>query len=350
MGRRKKLLKGASLLAGFPIALVLSALVTEHRPAERESVNVVTLSQKPLVLKRGVETSVLSWNLQFCASRNHHFFYDGGEVVHVPEEDVMATVQSIKEVLAAHGVDIALLQEIDRNNARTKYIDQMRELVTYRSGLSWAAAPYHRSPFVPFPFSNPMGRVDMNLGVLSRFGIENASRHQLPLLDESRVRQAFNLKRAILDAEIPIEGSSLPLHVGVTHLSAFSFGDGTLKRQVAALDKWMSSHPKDQPWILAGDLNLLPPADDPRRLGEDGALYADQDNPIEALLPKYNEAFGDPMLEKNRTYLPFGADKPDRKIDYIFYGGPIEITGAEVLRQHSVSDHLPLLIRLKLGA
>ena len=44
------------------------------------------------------------------------------------------------------------------------------------------------------------------------------------------------------------------------------------------------------------------------------------------------------------------ADEPDRKIDYVFVGGPVEVLDARVMREHAeISDHLPVLARLRIG-
>ena len=84
-------------------------------------------------------------------------------------------------------------------------------------------------------------------------------------------------------------------------------------------------------------------------MGDDASLYADAKNPIVTLTQKYKYAFSNVLSSEARTYLPFGANEPDRKIDYIFYGGPIEIDSAEVLREASpISDHLPLEINFRL--
>ena len=80
-------------------------------------------------------------------------------------------------------------------------------------------------------------------------------------------------------------------------------------------------------------------------------LYADADSPIDPLLARYRELLGNDqqLAEANRTYLPFGASEPDRKIDYAFVGGPIEVLEARVMREHAaISDHLPLLARLRI--
>ena len=342
---RSLLLKGATGLFSIPLALVGLALFSAHTPAELES-PIINHSLKSKKLKLGETFKLLSWNLQYAGSRKHNFFYDGGPAVHVPPEDVEETISAIRSLLEQERPDIALLQELDRDSSRTGRRDQLRELVEYRSHLSWTSATYHRSPFVPAPSFKPLGRIDLHLGIISAFALKNAQRRQLALLQEFKLRQVFNLKRALLTTELPIEKSPHNLHIGVTHLSAFSYGDGTLGKQVQALKEWIESRPRGAPWILAGDLNLLPPGDDPSRLSEEH-LYADKDSPISTLIPAYQTLFEELLSPEARTYFPFGAAEPDRKIDYIFYGGPLEAQARTVLPREE-SDHRPLIGQFKL--
>jgi endonuclease/exonuclease/phosphatase family metal-dependent hydrolase len=296
---------------------------------------------------------VLSWNVQYCASRRHQFFYDGGDAVHVPQQDVVETVAAVAAAIRLHEPDLALLQEIDRNSSRTARIDQLSGILRACPHPRWSSAHYHRAPYVPHPPGQHLGRVDMNLATLSRWHVQASHRHQLPLLAEPLYRRLFNLRRAVLVSEIPREDGP-PLVVVNTHLSAFSRGDGTLGRQVAVLEGLLDDLDRgDRPWILAGDLNMLPPGDDPGRLGDDAELY-DETNPIDALfegrrqsafavqdLPNYPGELG--------TYLPFGAAAPDRTLDYLFVSEGIDVISARVLDELSeVSDHLPLLVELRI--
>ena len=334
---------------GIPIVLLASIIGSEFRPppvlkieANGEAVSKLPLNQ---------DINLISWNIQFAGSRKHHFFYDGGQAVWVPTEDVLETQEEIKKLLAREGTDIALIQEIDRFSDRTGQIDQLEAIRTYRGNLSWMVTPYHKAPYVPHPPHEPMGRVNLNLGIISKYKLLDGKRHQLALLNEPRWRQYFNLKRALLESSIPLEDDKGVLKIAVTHLSAFSHGDGTLDKQVAQIKEWMASQPPDQPWILAGDFNLLPPKDHVPRLGDDAKLYSDETNPIEEIIPEFKTAFDELLSARNYTYLPFDAKEPDRKIDYIFYGGPIEIKSAMVLRYASdISDHLPLKIQFQVNS
>ncbi len=314
-----------------------------YDPAPVESV-AVECAGEPRALKPGEAFTVLVWNLQFGASRKHEFFYDGGDAVHVPREDVDETLAAIAGVLSQVDADLVLLQEVDRGSARTHRIDQLSRLAgDWPCRLS---TPYHQAAYVPHPPGDHLGRVNMNLAMLSRFPLQMGTRTDLPRLVEPWIRRVFNLKRALLSVEVPVEGG-LPLRVGNTHLSAFSRGDGTLGRQVGVLSGWAGSGRR---FLLGGDFNMLPPGDDPGRLAGGSESYADAENPLATLLEAHDEVSGKGLLDPAwRTYLPFGAGQPDRKIDYLFHGRDVEVLEARVLAEHdSISDHLPIFARLKI--
>lgn len=333
---------------GIPLVSILALLGLEFDPESTMRVDVH--NQRPSqALPLNESLTLLSWNIQFAGSRKHHFFYDGGRAVHVPKEDVLSTLDSITQVFKEIDADILLIQEVDRHTDRTANIDELEHLRGYTLGINWASTPYHKVPYVPHPSFEPMGRVNLHLSILSKYRLLDATRTQLSLLQEPRWRQYFNLKRAILETRMPIGTGQQHLIVANTHLSAFSHGDGTLSKQIATIKAWMDKQPAGQPWILAGDFNLLPPNDTPNRLGDDALLYADSSNPIVEIYNNYAEVFEDALGSENRTYLPVGSDTPDRKIDYIFYGGPIEIQKASVLSEHhAISDHLPIRLQFRL--
>ncbi|MBN1335689.1 MAG: endonuclease/exonuclease/phosphatase family protein [Deltaproteobacteria bacterium] len=350
---RRPLRRAVGLLAlGGSIAAVAVGL-SRPGPDPKGSTPVPVEEVAPSrLLLAGERIRILSWNVQYAAGRRLHFFYDGGTAVHVPEGDVRATLEGLEAVIAAEAPDLVLLQEVDRDSRRTGRIDQVPPLATAARAACLATASYHRARFVPIPVRHPLGRVDMHLALLSRFPMTGAERVALPLLRESRLRRAFNLKRALLWATLPVEGGP-DLDVAVTHLSAFSLGDGTLARQVVVLDAWMREREAARrPFVLAGDLNLLPPGDDPGRLGADAVEYADDPNPVEALLAAHRCVLPDPaepLRPDQRTYLPFGATLPDRVLDYVFVGPGIEVEDARVLQEHrDLSDHVPLCVDLEL--
>jgi endonuclease/exonuclease/phosphatase family metal-dependent hydrolase len=355
MSRRKII--AASALSAVALGAAVcgcSGLMTGagwFSPSRVQPVSVQCAPDAP-PLPRGKQLRVLVWNIQYAAGRQQQFFYDGGQAVSVPEQQVHDTLDQIAAVIERLDPDIILWQEIDRGSRRTHHIDQHRALLDRAPYPCHATTPYHKAPYVPHPGHEHLGKVDMHLGIWSRYRIDTANRFDLARLQESWARQQFNLKRALLTATLPIEGGGA-FRLFDTHLSAFSRKDGTLPKQLsqisAEVDKAVAS---GQPWMLGADLNSLPPGDDPARLGEDQALY-EVPSPLASLYDAYTAAI--PLEEHSRdpgpwrTYLPFGASVPDRAIDHIFHGGPLRMHGVSVVQDvRDVSDHVPLIFDFEL--
>ncbi len=295
----------------------------------------------------GTPLTLTSWNLQFAGGRRH-FFYDGGRDVHVPTHEVEATLRAIVDTAFADETPtLLLLQELDRGSDRTGRLD---ELVPFLERMAaCASTPYHRARFVPVPAKQPLGRVELHLATLGSVAFARARRIALPLLNEPAWRRAFNLKRCLLEVDVPLADGRV-LKVGNTHLSAFSRGDGTLPRQVDVLARWMAEQrAAGHPFVLAGDLNLLPPGDEPSRL-PDPHNYADDGELVRKLLIHARSAVpGEAWLAPEwRTYQPYGS-APDRVLDYLFVSPDIDVEDVRVVATEA-SDHLPLTARLRINA
>ncbi|MEN9787782.1 MAG: hypothetical protein RLZZ299_3046, partial [Pseudomonadota bacterium] len=285
---------------------------------------------------------LLTWNLQFAGGRRH-FFYDGGREVRVGAGAAQATLAALRRQADRGTPDFLLLQEVDRRSARTGFVDELAPF--FADVCAAASTPYHRCAWVPVPVREPLGAVDMHLAVVSRRPLGPARRVALPALRESPLRRVFNLRRAILAVDVPMADGRV-LALANTHLSAFSRGDGTLAAQVAVLAAWMDARrAAGQPFVLAGDLNVLPPGDDARRL-PDAAEYADAPDVLAPLLARARSACA-LGPDSPATYQPFGC-APDRVLDYVFVSEGIEVGGA-VVEPTVASDHLPVRVRFRVA-
>ncbi len=297
---------------------------------------------------------VVTWNLQFAAGREQAFFYDYGDATSVPRGTVLRTLDAMAELLHGLRPDVVLLQEVDRGARRTGYIDQHAWLSRALDLPCRTSSCYWRAPYVPTPAHAPLGKVELHLSVLGRYRLGAARRHALPLLHESPLRQLFNLKRALLEVTVPTDdGRAITL--ANTHLSAFSRGDGTLDRQLALIDARLAAlEAAGEAWMIAGDFNTLAPADDVARLpAVDRGWYPEASSPILPLLARWGDPVGvgwraDP--DAWRTFLPFGAARPDRTLDYLLHGTRVEVLSHRVVHEASaLSDHLPLLTEIRLA-
>lgn len=295
---------------------------------------------------------VLVWNIQYAGSRAHHFFYDGGDAVSVPRAEVEATLDGIAEVVRRVDPDLILWQEVDRGSRRTQGIDELEELLARVPYPCVTDTPYHKAPYVPFPPREHLGKVDMRLAVMSRYRIDKATRFDLPRMNEPWLRQQFNLKRAMLAAELPIAGGGRFVAYDA-HLSAFSRGDGTVAKQLASMAARIDAVEQEgASWLLGADLNCLPPGDDPNRLGDQVSLY-EPESPLIPWFERYASAV--PLTEHQRdpgpfrTYMPWGSQVADRAIDHVFHAPTVEMRRFAVLQDvTTLSDHHPLLFEFVL--
>jgi len=322
---------------------------------QRRSVRIWNDEKAPKFTK-SKPLKVVVWNIQYGAGIRQHFFYDGGRAVSTPKEEVEMTVKEIGEFIKSTQADVVMLQEVDRRARRTAYLDEFKLLseILASAGLTCrSCASYWRVPYVPTPKWEHLGRVGMHLVTFSRYRISSATRWQLPLLKESKIRQLFNLRRCALDTVLEDSDDFALIN---THLSAFSRGDGTLEKQVDTLLTKVLIGKKS--WLLAGDFNSLAPWQSPNDLSDEEAAYYPQgQSPVAPLYANYNAAFST-LREKNIqvpfTYKPYSASAPECTIDHAFTSDNIQFSRVKVLpptqEGRYLSDHQPLEFTLSFSS
>ena len=342
-----------------------------YAPADVETLSVECSAEAPAWSPQS-PLKVMSYNVQYMASKNYIFFYDID--VNDPEavdavakadktlasqpskEHVFWTLDQVAKVIIDEDPDIVLLQEMNgADDSRTYYIDLLDELRSRLPADDYAChtqAPYWQAEFIFHP--QILGPVDMRLVTLSRYRITTALRHQLPRPERHSLVRPFHFQRALLEARIEaVDGSSLA--VINTHFEAWAAGTGIMEQQVASTEALLQSLDSESiPWVLGGDLNLLPPDDNRQRrriLAARTGRY-DENPQIHALYQRYR-AVPDlhELLSDNASawYTFFPNDPtvsgPDRTIDYLFFSEQWSLDDAQVL-QHgtlSISDHLPVI-------
>ena len=311
----------------------------------------------------------MSWNVQYMAGTQSKLFGMRVEMhKNLPNQILKHTLEEVAKLIILEEPDIILLQELDDKASRSYHQDQLKELLSLLPAdyQSYCSAFYWKAMYVPHPQIN--GKVGMKLAVISKFKINGALRHQLPLIDREVknwydplffwVEKQFHLKRAILEVSLPTEKGG---HFTVfnTHLTAYP-GDGhtVLSKQVSQIEGLLQE--KDQlkiPWVIGGDFNLLPPGISADELAlSDGENY-NAHTEIRVLYDLYE---GVPDLEEVKgenakhwlTYIPNKSrdKKADRTLDYFFVSRSIDLKNAFVVQQnaHQISDHYPVTIYIRL--
>lgn len=216
--------------------------------------------------------------------------------------DGVLNLQRIADLIAACDVDVAVLNEVDRNfSSRSDNIDQIDWLAHYLQ-MDYAFGPaVHR-------------------GENREFG--NAVLSRYPIADIQNYRLHYRLveDRALLDVTCLIEAQPIKLYA--THLSLDRI---THRRQTSfILNKVRETR---LPVILAGDWNMKP--------GSSPWCHVTRH-----LMDSWQEA-------GEGSGFTFPSYRPRARLDYIFLSPSFRVVQADVVKTlPEASDHLPLVIKV----
>jgi endonuclease/exonuclease/phosphatase family metal-dependent hydrolase len=347
----KTLITLGALVAG---GYLLSRFLNYH-PRAVETMKVHNCGGAP-VLSPGQTIKVITFNAQFFAGTRYNFFYDGGPDTLVDPDDVYTTISRFAEFVTEERPDFLLLQEVDSRARRTGYLDEVGLL---RDALpidlrNYVTADYWRSRFVPHP--KIWGAASTKLAIFSRYRLAGARRYRLPLRPGNPIANDFNLKRAILEVEIPSRDGGV-LAMLNTHLDAFPNGTDIMDRQVDKLHRFLAHlDQQNRPWIIGGDFNLLPPGQRARLPFETRERYSEPS----AITQIYRSYQGVPTvhdatasaMDQFFTYTMRTESKriPARTLDYLFAAPSVSVEKYGV-RQNGMldlSDHLPVVAEFRL--
>lgn len=216
----------------------------------------------------------------------------------------------VADLLANHDVDVACLQEVDEHfGARSAWEDQAGWLAGL---LDMQVAFGANLDLDPERASEPPRRYGN--AILSRHPLDEIARATLPGGDEPR---------GLLSARVRLGGSSVRCHV--THLEQASAR--ARRNQARTVVDAVSASPG--PSVVAGDLNAA-----------DGA------GELAAFRERFVDAWDSAGTGAGHTYR---ADRPDRRIDYVWHTSDLVTRHAEVLASPA-SDHLPLLVDIAVAS
>lgn len=254
------LVLAAAVLAG---GLVGYLTVTEYTPAYAELPDRGANSVRDAA--SGHSLRVVTFNTGYGSlDEDADFFMDGGTGVKPPsEEQVKQNMLGIEGILQRTEGDILLLQEVDRASDRSFELNQWLQYEYDLKGYETRFAPNYLCEYVPYPLSEPIGKVDSGIATYSRFDITSATRYALPCPFSWPVRAA-NLKRCMLVTRIPITDVTVTdedgnikneLVVVNIHLEAYDDGEGKAEQTRILMEFVEAEYAKGNYVIVGGDFN-----------------------------------------------------------------------------------------------
>jgi endonuclease/exonuclease/phosphatase family metal-dependent hydrolase len=217
--------------------------------ASEDKIKQFPVSAKPTYLK------VLAWNIKYGAKRLPFWFDCWGDRVSMSNEEIRDNMQDLYQLIYEIDPDIVMLEEIEVNSRRSAYYDMVQGFLDQTPLHYGAYFETWDSRYIP---SEGLGRMNLGNAILSKYPIIDAKAiRQEDRTDTDVTEDIFYIKRAIGEATILIDQTALKAFV--VHTEAYDV-DGTKFKQIQQIKSYLDTLTKgNQPWIIGGDFNELPP-------------------------------------------------------------------------------------------
>jgi len=255
MGQENRSARGG--MFGACVVFILILALVHRRPAEMVAVDISN-GAKPG--KWPSRLNLLTWNIGYGAmGEEADFFMDGGRTVMPPNRaTVLGHLTNIASVLRGNAEDVYLLQEVDRESHRSYELDEAALVASGLTGYSRSFAANHDVWFVPYPFTQPMGRVRSGLLSLGAYRPAEATRIQLPGSFPWPI-SSFALDRCALVWKLPRQDGKQWVVINI-HLTAWDNKGEMRTQQLEYLRRYAVGEYQSGGYvIIGGDWNSVLP-------------------------------------------------------------------------------------------
>ncbi|HIR72479.1 MAG TPA: hypothetical protein IAB96_02955 [Candidatus Coprenecus pullicola] len=349
----------AAVAAAF-LVFLLTAVITDYRPADREVLqdrSVISTANPPAAShdRQASEGSpdalpdsvtILCWNIGYGGlGDDMDFFYDGGTQVRTSRERTLANIEGIISEIRRHDADIIMLQEVDECSRRTYRINEVEMLRKAFPDYHIYLAYNYKSFFVPIPVKAPMGKIASGVMLMSRIAPEEVLRWQYPSRFPWPVSM-FNLKRCLLTATFRLaDGSSLV--IGNTHNTAYDTG-GMRTAETEFLGELTENLLSWRiPFIIGGDWNQYPPDYSPSTEELSDPHFTTVAIDTTLLRGTGRIAWDSSAKTLRHLNTVYGPESVLTVTDYYYVSDGISVDSVKALdlRFHN-SDHQPVLLKV----
>lgn len=303
------------------------------RLPESEYAQVKTAAAYPLKTAAD-ELTVVSYNIGYLSGlTNNQAVRPAADLYEANLATAIAALQPLEP-------DILALQEIDIDSRRSYQVDQVAAIGDALAYSQRAIAVNWDKRYVPFPFWPPtvqFGQILSGQAILSRWPI---TQHERLVLEKVAGNpffyNALYLDRLAQVAQVEINGQTLV----VINLHLEAFDRPTRQSQTEFVLALAETYAEQYPVLLVGDFN--------------SALNRDAEGEPRSIQTVLDASTFAPVVPVEQftesAQFTFPSDTPEYKLDYIFYTPDrIELLDTQVLTTvGQASDHLPLLMRLRL--
>ncbi len=338
------------ILAALYFVVIISwAAITDYQPKDITQLEIQGNAKTALLIDSTF--TFLTWNVGYGGlGAEMDFFYDGGESVRpTPEQVKKYTTGIIQFIQSVDSVDFIFLQEVDKNSDRTYRQDETEMIRNAMSSYATSVGINYNVQFVPLPFSNPLGKIEMGQLILSKYKPIESQRYSYHSA-YAWPKRLFMLDRCFVLSRFKLQ-SGKELVLMNTHNSAYDAG-GKLREMEMPLirDLMLKEYQKGNYVVAGGDWNQNPPS------------YKKDE--LDGFYPGVNRVFLDRTLFPDNWQIVFDPHHPtNREIDAPLIPGKTKVTiidffvlspnikteKIKVLSQNfQNSDHNPVFMKIKI--
>ena len=199
-----------------------------------------------------VRLKVMTWNVKYGAGRIDFWFDLWGDRTEMTLDEVEANMEGLYRLINEVQPDILATNEIEIDSKRSAYLDMVQGILEH-TDLRWAAyTPVWQDRFVP---TEGVGRMNMGNCIFSRYPIVESERiAQADRTDQDPVTESFYLHRAVGRAVLQVGARQVAVYT--VHTEAYDTDRTNHKQQQQILELLRAER---LPFVMAGDLNALPP-------------------------------------------------------------------------------------------
>jgi endonuclease/exonuclease/phosphatase family metal-dependent hydrolase len=337
------------LVALYFVGIIGFGTVTDYQPDDITNLEILgNVNNSPVT---DSTFTFLTWNLGYCGlGAEMDFFYDGGKSVRPSPKLVKKyTAGVIQFIQSVDSLDYIFLQEVDKNSARTNRQDETEMIRSAMPSFDSSFGINYNVQFVPLPFFNPLGKVEMGQMILSKYQPLESQRYSYHSA-YAWPKRLFMLDRCFVLSRFKLQNGK-ELVLMNTHNSAYDAGGKLREMEMPVIrDLMLKEYEKGNYVVAGGDWNQNPPSYKTEELNN---TYPGVDRVFldGSLFPNNWQIVYDPNHATNREIdAPLTPGKTKVTIiDFFVLSPNIEAEKIKVLSHNfQNSDHEPIYMRVKI--
>lgn len=195
--------------------------------------------------------NIMTYNIGYGANTDKYsFFMDGGKESRAEsEENLIADICEIANVINMTNPDFFFLQEIDTYGTRTYHVNELELLNKFMRGYYYNFAMNYDSAYLPYPIWEPIGANTSGIVTYSRISLREGIRRSLPIADD--FSKLLDLDRCYSKSKILTDNDNYLCLYNV-HLSAYSSDESVQNGQLNMLLGDMENEYKMGNYVICG--------------------------------------------------------------------------------------------------